>query len=77
MKRASYDKGWGNIFVAILMVVYGFLHEPLLMILGALILLTAILAAIIESKARKYEEIEFKKKWPELTESERKHSPAV
>lgn len=61
MKRSSYSRGWGNIFVATAMTVFGFLYEPLLMILGILILLTATIASIIEGRARKYEEIEFRK----------------
>ena len=68
MKRASYDKGWGNIFVAIAMVILGFMYEPLLMILGLLILVTATIASIVESRARKYEEMEFRKAYPEQAE---------
>lgn len=68
MKRASYDKGWGNILVAIAMVVFGFLYEPLLMILGLLILVTATIATIVESHARKYEELEYRKAYPEQAE---------
>lgn len=68
MKRSSYDKGWGNILVAIAMVGFGFLYEPLLMILGLLILVTATIASIVESRARKYEELEFRKAYSEQAE---------
>ena len=68
MKRQSYDKGWGNIFIAIFMMLFGIRFEPLLAVFGGLILTASAIASVAESRARKYDEEEYRKVYPEHAE---------
>ena len=61
MKNNSHEKGWGNIIVAVLMVVFGVLKEPLMAVLGSMILITAGAAVLAERSSRRSEQVKVEK----------------
>ena len=57
MKRSAYKKAWSVITIAMVMVVFGIMHQPLVAILGVTVMGTSMLASSMERKNRKYEEM--------------------
>lgn len=56
MKRSAYKKAWSVIMIAIGMVVFGIMYQPLVAVLGVVVVGTSMLASSMERKNRKYEE---------------------